>query len=307
MEKPMKRNPSARTVILLTSALLLASALQSCNVAVADSRAVNIHKPADLDGAVEIDNVAGQVDVTGWDRADVEVTGTIGERVDRVDVNTSAGHTTVRVVLPEESWGRGGDSTADLVVHVPRKSFLTATLVSAGITTRGLQGQQQLRTVSGSVDGELAHEAKIDTVSGSVKLAAGTGPLEVNSISGSITVQGATGEIRVGTVSGSADLVLGAITRAHFHTVSGTVNLSGSLASGAQLEAATVSGSLRFTLMGAADYDLQSFSGAIDNCFGPKAQRSDYGPGLHLTFREGDGNARVHVGTQSGTIRLCNH
>ena len=226
MEKPMKWNTSVRTVILLTSALLLATALQSCNVAMADSRAVNIHKPADLDGAVEIDNVAGQVDVTGWDRADVEVTGTIGERVDRVDVNTSAGHTTVRVVLPQEFWSHGGGMEADLVVHIPRKSFLTATLVSAGITTRGLQGQQQLRTVSGSVDGELAHEAKIDTVSGSVKLAAGTGPLEVNSISGTITVKGATGEIRVGTVSGRADLELGAVTRAHLQTVSGTVNLS---------------------------------------------------------------------------------
>ena len=47
---------------------------------------------------VHIDAFAGS-----WDRAEVEVTGTIGERVERVDVNTSAGHTTVRVVLPQVS------------------------------------------------------------------------------------------------------------------------------------------------------------------------------------------------------------
>jgi hypothetical protein len=301
MEESMKWNTSVRAVIVV------ASALQCCNVAAADSRTVNIHKAADLDGAVEIENVAGRVDVTGWDRAEVEVTGTIGERVERVDVNTSPGHTTVRVVLPQELWGRGGDSGAELVVHIPRKSFLTATLVSAAITTRAVQGQQQLRSVSGSIDGELAHEAKINTVSGSVKLAAGPGPLEVNSVSGTITVKGATGEIRVGTVSGSADLQLGAVTRANFHTISGPVSVDGSLASGAELEAGTVSGSLRFTLKGGADYDIQSFSGTIDNCFGPKAQRSDYGPGVHLTFRDGDASARVRLRTQSGSIQLCNH
>jgi DUF4097 and DUF4098 domain-containing protein YvlB len=297
----MKWNTRVRAVIVL------ASALQCCTVAAADSRAVNIHKPADPDGAVEIENVAGQVDVTGWDRPEVEVTGTIGERVERVDVNTSAGHTMVQVVLPRESWGRGGGMEAQLVVHIPRKSFLTATLVSADVTTRGLQGQQQLRSVSGNIDGELAHEAKINTVSGTVKLAAGAGPLEVNSVSGTITVKGGAGEIRVGTVSGRADLELGAVTRANFHTVSGGVSASGSLASGAELEAESISGNLRFTLKGGADYDIQSFSGAIENCFGPKAQRSDYGPGVHLTFRDGDASARVRLRTQSGSIELCNH
>ncbi len=291
--------------------MVLASALQCCNVAAADSRTVNIHKAAEPDGAVEIENVAGKVEVTGWDRAEVEVTGTIGERVESVDVNSSPGHTTVRVVLPQGLWGSrwvgGGGAEAALVVHVPRRSLLMATLVSAGITTRGLQGQQQLRTVSGSIDGELAHEAKINTVSGSVKLAAGAGPLEVNSISGTITVKGATGELRVGTVSGSAELELGAITRARFQTVSGAVSASGALAAGAELEATSVSGSLRFTLKGAADYDINSFSGSIDNCFGPKAQRSGYGPGTHLVFRQGNGNARVRLGTQSGSIQLCDH
>ncbi|HEY6456380.1 MAG TPA: DUF4097 family beta strand repeat-containing protein [Steroidobacteraceae bacterium] len=289
----------------IRAAIVLASGLQCCIAFAADARTVDIRKAADLNGAVEIENVAGHVAVTGWDRAEVDVTGTIGERVKRVDVDTAAGHTTVRVVLPQEHWTGGGGLEADLVVHIPRKSLLTATLVSAGITTRELQGEQQLRTVSGDIDGDIAHEAGINTVSGTVKLAAGAGPLEVNSVSGKIMIKGATGDLRVGTVSGRADLELGAVTRAHFHTVSGAVSASGSLASGAELEAESVSGRLEFTLKGSADYDLQSFSGPIDNCFGPKAQRSGYGPGLHLTFRQGSGNARVRLRTQSGSIQLC--
>jgi DUF4097 and DUF4098 domain-containing protein YvlB len=297
----MKRNLNMHAVIVV------ASIVQCCNVLAADSRSVNIHKAADLNGAVEIDNVAGRVDVTGWDRAEVEVTGTIGERVERVDVNTAAGHTTVRVVVPNQSWGRGDGMKADLLVRIPRKSFLTATFVSADFTAHELQGQLEIHTVSGSVGGELAREAKINTVSGAMKIAAGAGPLELNSVSGAIVVTGSSGDVRVGTVSGKADVELGTVTRARFQTVSGTVNVSGSLAKGAEVTATSVSGSLRFTLKGAGDYDINSFSGSIENCFGPKAQRSEYGPGTHLTFREGDGNARVHLATQSGSIQLCNH
>jgi len=300
----MKWNTSRQCV---SAVVVLTAALQCCIVAAADSRTVSTRKPADLDGTVEIDNVAGRVEVTGWDRAEVEVTGTIGDRVERVDVITSVGHTTVRVVLPQESGATGDSLAAELVVHIPRKSLLKAALVSASITTRDLQGEQQLRTVSGNIDGVLAQEAKINTVSGSVKLAASAGPLDVSSIAGTISVNGATGEIRVGTVSARADLVLGSLSRAHFQTVSGSMSVSGSLAPGAQLEALSVSGPLRFTLNGAADYDIDSFSGSIDNCYGPKAERSGYGPGLHLTFRDGDGNARVRMGTQSGPIHLCNH
>jgi hypothetical protein len=265
-----------------------------------------MQKPAELNGTVEVDNVAGRVEVTGWDRPEVEVTGTIGDRVDRVDLITSDKHTTVRVVLPQNSYSRGDDSAA-LMVHIPSKSLLIASVVSADLSTHGLLGEQQLRTVSGDIDGELAQEAQVHSVSGSVKLAASAGPLEVHSVSGDITVNGATGEVRVGTVSGSATLVLGSVTRAHFETVSGAVTVSGSLAPGAELEARSVSGSLRFTLNGAADYDLESFSGSINNCFGPKAQRPEHGPGSHLSFHEGDGGGRVRLGSQSGSIHLCNH
>ena len=60
----MNWNPSIRAVVVL------ASALQCGNVLAADARTVNIHKAADADGTVDIENVAGHVAVSGWDRAD---------------------------------------------------------------------------------------------------------------------------------------------------------------------------------------------------------------------------------------------
>jgi hypothetical protein len=62
-----------------------------------------------------------------------------------------------------------------------------------------------------------------------------------------------------------------------------------SLAPDAELEGESVSGNLRFDFPAApaADFDIQSFSGTIDNCFGPKAVKMNYGPGSRLEFKSG--------------------
>jgi hypothetical protein len=50
---------------------------------------------------------------------------------------------------------------------------------------------------------------------------------------------------------------------------------------------------------------VQSFSGDIKNCFGPKPVESHYGPGSRLQFSNGDGRARVQINTKSGNVQLC--
>jgi hypothetical protein len=55
----------------------------------------------------------------------------------------------------------------------------------------------------------------------------------------------------------------------------------------------------------AATFDVQSFSGAIKNCFGPKPAESRYGPGSRLQFTSGEGRARVRINTKNGDVKLC--
>ena len=50
---------------------------------------------------MEIDNVAGLIDVQGWDKSEVAVTGTIGKDVERVDVTGDSNRTSIRVMLPK--------------------------------------------------------------------------------------------------------------------------------------------------------------------------------------------------------------
>ena len=54
--------------------------------AFAGSDSIDRKVAADATGEVVISNVAGTIDVRGWDRNEVKVTGTLGRGVERVDV-----------------------------------------------------------------------------------------------------------------------------------------------------------------------------------------------------------------------------
>jgi hypothetical protein len=108
-------------------------------------------------------------------------------------------------------------------------------------------------------------------------------------------------------VSGAAKIKLGTLTRGRFKSISGNVTTELALAPDARLDGESVSGGLdfKFPAVPRAEFDIQSFSGAIDNCFGPKPTQPRYGPGSRLSFKNGDGEGRVHINTQSGNVRLC--
>ena len=58
---------------------------------------------------VEISNVAGSIQVTGWDKSTVSVHGELGGSVERVDVTSQAGRTSIKVVLPEQGKSAQGE------------------------------------------------------------------------------------------------------------------------------------------------------------------------------------------------------
>jgi len=268
---------------------------------------VNESRAADAQGTVEIYNVAGTVNVQGWDKAEVEVTGTIGKDVERVEVTGGGSHTAVRVVL-HSSHGWNSDGEANLQVHVPAGSSLSCKTVSADVKVNGVRGEATLKTVSGDISAEVGGDVSAHAVSGTVHVkAAAAKSIEIDTVSGDAEVTGGGGEFEVTTVSGDAKAKLGNVSRARFQTVSGTMSASMNLSADGRIDAQSVSGDVRleFPAAPAADYDLQTFSGDIDNCFGPKPTESRHGSGSSLNFKNGEGAARVRINTHSGTIRLC--
>ena len=80
------------------------------------------------------------------------------------------------------------------------------------------------------------------------------------------------------------------------------------LRSGGKLEAEAVNGTIDLSFSGgiAGRFEIDTLNGDIDNCFGPKPQRtSKYTPGWNLRFEEGDGDARVTASTVNGDISIC--
>jgi len=275
----------------------------------AAERSVDLHKAADPEGQVEIIDVSGHIEIVGWDQPEIAVSGTIGDRVERVDLSADGDHATVRVVLPALSLS-GGSGAVNLVVHVPQKSLVRGSLVSANLETRDLVGEQRLRTVSGDIKARLLRGGSVNSVSGDLHLTVGgTEGLEIETISGDVSVDGASTNLRVQTVSGELKIQLETFTAVRLKTISGEVQFGGSLGAGGRFEAESVSGEIgmRFAATPAADFDIESHTGEIANCFGPAPQKPQYGPGSHLVFRSGDGAGRVRVSTLSGQIRLCDH
>jgi DUF4097 and DUF4098 domain-containing protein YvlB len=270
-------------------------------------KAIQERRAADPQGEIEIVNVSGTVEVHGWDRSEVEVGGTAGDNVVRVDVTSAGSHTVIHVVSRSaHTWG--SDAEAHLVVRVPAKSSITATLVSADFKVAGVLGDLKLQSVSGSVSGDVGGNVRATTVSGDVRLTAHAAKaVEVKTISGDIQLMGGGGEVDVSTVSGSATIELADVTRGRFKSVSGDMTADLALAPDGQIESESVSGdiSLKFAAVPAAEFDVQSFSGDIRNCFGPKPMQSRYGPGSRLEFKNGEGHGQVRVNTKSGDVKLC--
>lgn len=264
---------------------------------------------ADPRGQVDIVNVAGSVEVVGWDRAEVEVQADLGSNVEKLEFRTEGTRTLVKVVLPKMS---GSSGSSDLVVKIPRDSSLNVNTVSADQNISGVRGGQRLQAVSGGIETEFGPgDLEAKTVSGDIlaRGSDGKGSVRATSVSGDVQLDKVGPELDLNTVSGDMTVrVADRLERARIKTTNGSLDLTGALGKEARVDAEAINGDLRFTLRGDinAEFDIETFNGDIDNCFGPKSSRTrEYGPGNELRFTQGKGSAQVRVKTMNGAVGIC--
>jgi DUF4097 and DUF4098 domain-containing protein YvlB len=266
---------------------------------------------ADDDGDVLISNIAGSVEVSGWSRSTVEITGTLGDDVEELVFERDGNEIVIQVKSPDKR-GRV-DVTSDLVIKVPQNSSLEVATVSADIDVTGVHGEQELQAISGENTIEVfGEDVQAESVSGDVDVT-GNGndaDFEFESVSGDVVARRISGEVAAGSVSGDVSVEEGSFHRAELETINGDIYLGAVLRDGGRLDIETVNGDVEVQLGGdvSARFDIETFNGDIDSCFGPKAQRTDrYTPGLELSFTEGDGDGRVSIATMNGGVEICNH
>jgi len=260
------------------------------------------------DGRVHISNIAGAVTIDGWSRDQVQVTGALGRNVEELIFERDGDKVTIKVKVPKKS-GRGIES--DLYIQVPQASSIDVSTVSADIEVMKVTGEQSLGTVSGDIDTEGAEsDISAEAVSGDIEV---NGQNKVtntraNTVSGDVQLVRVAGIADTESVSGDVMITDGSFERIDMSTVNGDLMFRSALQAGGKLTAETVNGSvdIEFTDDVSGRFDIDTFNGDIDNCFGPKPERtSKYTPGLELSFQEGDGDARVNISTLNGDVSIC--
>ena len=291
-----------RVAVTVAAALLLAQS--------AGAEEIDKSAQADPRGEVVIGNVAGEVQVTGWDRNEVHVKADLSDGVERLDFKTSGARTTIEVVLPK---GRSYQGSTDLVVQVPRNSSLVINTVSADQTIKDVRGMQRLQAVSGMIQTELWNEdMEVKNVSGDVSVRghSGKGALRATSVSGDLRLEDIGPEMELNTVTGDMHVRVAELSKARIRTTNGDLELrAAKLTDDVRIDAEGINGDLRFRFRGTldAEFDISTFNGEIDNCFGPKPHRtSEYGPGNALRFKEGNGDGRIRIKALNGTVEICN-
>ena len=303
MQNSSKNNSSLKAVLpfLLLSVCALITQAARANTDI-DERGA-----ADLDGRVKVDSISGSLSIVGWDRAEVEVSGTLGEGAG-LQFQANGDRTLVSV---RKRSGLRRMKASHLVVRIPAGGELGASAVSAELTVEDMQGAQRLKTVSGDIHAELAAaEIEVTSVSGGIRLVGQgqTARVEASSVSGDIRADEFAGEIQLTSVSGEVELGAGLFERVRLNSTSGDLDAELDLAPGGRVQAETISGDIQLLFANAEDLqvDVETFSGSIDNCFAEQEQRKrKHGPGRSLRFERGAGDRSVRVESLSGDVELC--
>ena len=176
------------TTLLLTFGL---AALLSSGAALA-ATPINQTRALNADGEVHVENISGLIKVRVWNESKVQISGSLGEGVEKLVIEGDARRLHIKVKYPDRkgwfNWGGGTNAkeATQLEVMVPIKATLDLDAVSANI----------------DVQGSAAPQMTISSVSGdSSVLASSPGKLSVESVSGNVSLKLTSPQVTVNTVS----------------------------------------------------------------------------------------------------------
>jgi len=291
---------------LTALAVLAALALVASAPAAAASRDVDQTVKAARDGRVSVENIAGSIRVEGWDKGEVQVTGTLGDDVEDLQIKDEGSRTRIKVVYPKKK--HSINEGADLVIKVPRGSSVEVECVSAPVSVDGVEGDLDLSSISGDVTAAgKCRSVEAETISGDLKVDCDAPKITVHSISGRVTAFGGKAAVEAQSVSGDIELEFDTFQELTVESVSGDADVEGALDPDGTFKFDLHGGDVSLTVPAdvSADFRAETFSGDIVNDFGAKSDRtSKFTPGSSLEFETGGGGARVRINTFSGDVAI---
>ena len=301
----------ARPMLALASLLVVATTIP---VAFAAQEQVRRSGTVDADVEVDVYNIAGSVLVTGWDRNEVQVEGTLGEGTDRLTFENDGDDVEIRVVIPR-SRRRNPErqiGASHLEIMVPHGASVSVETLAATITVLQVDGSVSMESSAGGVTysgGALEIEA--GSAAGHIEVTASApgASVDVEGVAGDVMVQFTDADVRASTLTGNLRAIGGRLREGDFESVSGDLYFEGEISSGGELDFENFNGNIELLVPGdtAASFDITTYSGSIETEFGFEGRSVEaFSPEQEAEFVLGDGGdgAEVSIETFSGTVRI---
>jgi len=252
-------------------------ALALCAAAAVSAAAQDFQRSYELaaGGSVEIANVSGDINLTGYEGSALVVSaykeGRDRDAVEVVDESTQ-GHVSLRVEYPRDC--RNCNASIRFEVRVPRSaniSFDKISTASGNVKAEGFSGRLRLSTASGNVSVRgVGGEIKASSASGNVRVADATGSVNASTASGDV-------EVELTRVDGTGDM--------RFSSASGDVHV-------------------RLPSNIDARVSMSTASGDIETNFPIEVKKDRYGSGTRAEGQLGSGARSLKISSASGNVSL---
>ena len=211
--------------------------------------------PLSADGRVSLSNINGDVEITGWNKNEVQIdavkTARDQQRLDeaRIDVNAGSSSVKIETHYPSHLFNNN-PASVHYTLHVPQNARLDKIdLVNGSLTVQQLSGDIEANLVNGKVRAsDLAGTADLATVNGSVEAnytaLNNVREIKLKSVNGAVNLllpQSPNADVSASTVNGSISTDFPLTVKGHWVGK----NMSGTLGSGGvHIELENVNGSI---------------------------------------------------------------
>ena len=288
-----------RWIVLAFAAATFAAPLEA-------QRKVSATHATTPDVSVRLFASVGTVQVVGWDRDSVVVTGTVAAGSD-VALGSPSQVPTRGLKLFVESPTEQAVREGSLTMRVPRGARVWLKTGSADVTVSEVTGGLDVNVVGGSIAVHGSpRELRAESMDGAVTVDGTPSWMRVKTATGDITLKGGE-DVGASTISGTIDARGGQAERVKLESTTGAIRFALALTRGASVEMETHSGAIDVQLSRKMlpDVDAATVTGAIENTSSnvkPLAGRE--GRGMTLTAGGGQMGGRVVLRSFKGRIAL---
>jgi DUF4097 and DUF4098 domain-containing protein YvlB len=273
----------------------------------------NFSFPLKPGGRIDLESFNGSVEISGWDKDSVEITGQKYAATEallhdlKIDIVPSADSLRIRTVRPTD---RRGNMGARYVLHVPRRVMLERIISSnGGVRVTDVEGEARLRTSNGGIN--------ITSLKGNLDANTSNGGVDVRGLDGTANLRTSNGGIRVDHVRGSFEAVtsnagidarltdIDPARLVRLETSNGNINLTMDRMKGHQVRANTSNGSITVKLPAetSAHVRANTSNSSITSDFDVTV-RGSFNSKSRLEGVIGSGEGTLDLGSSNGSIRL---